>query len=176
LNGAVIRAVRVYELSDQDSGARWLVDRIWPRGIAKFSLALAGWARDAAPSDELRRWFGHDPRRWEEFRRRYASELDRSGESWRPLLDAASIGDVLLLYAARDAEHNNAVALRDYLLERMVPGPPDSEPARRASARGPLQLALRTSPWLSVSRSTDSRQHRDGYRAGRVQWLGRVRL
>ena len=128
LNGAVIRAVRVYELSDQDSGARWLVDRIWPRGIAEASLALAGWAPDAAPSDELRRWFGHDPRRWEEFRRRYATELDRSGESWRPLLDAASIGDVLLLYAARDAEHNNAVALRDYLLERMVPSPPDLEP------------------------------------------------
>jgi hypothetical protein len=88
LNGAVIRAVRVYELSDQDSGARWLVDRIWPRGIAKASLALAGWARDAAPSDELRRWFGHDPRRWEEFRRRTRANStgpgNRGGHSSTP--------------------------------------------------------------------------------------------
>lgn len=101
------------------------MDRIWPRGVTKASLELAGWARDAAPSDELRRWFGHDPRRWSEFRRRYAAELDASPAAWGPLLDAARGGDLLLLYAAHDADHNNAVALRDHLGRRLV-APPES--------------------------------------------------
>lgn len=122
----VIRAIRVYELSDEDSGARWLVDRVWPRGVAKSSLELAGWARDAAPSDELRRWFGHDSSRWNEFHRRYTSELDASPAAWRPLRDAARGGDLLLLYAARDTQHNNAVALRDYLRRRVTLALPDS--------------------------------------------------
>lgn len=122
----VIRAIRVYELSDADSGTRWLVDRVWPRGVPKTSLELAGWARDAAPSGDLRRWFGHDPSRWTEFHRRYTSELDASPTAWRPLQDAARGGDLLLLYAARDTKHNNAVVLRDYLQRRMdVPTAPD---------------------------------------------------
>lgn len=112
---SVIRAVRVYGLSDAESGARWLVDRVWPRGVPKTSLKLAGWAREAAPSDELRRWFDHDASRWTEFDRRYTSELDASPAAWRPLQDAARGGDLILLYAARDTQHNNAVALRDYL-------------------------------------------------------------
>jgi uncharacterized protein YeaO (DUF488 family) len=121
-----VRAVRVYELEQKDPGARWLVDRRWPRGVTRDSLKLAGWARDAAPSDELRRWFGHDPARWEDFRRRYADELDAAPEAWLPLQVAARAGNVLLLYAARDRERNNAVVLRDYLLARpSLTGPED---------------------------------------------------
>ncbi len=115
-----IRLVRVYELQPSDCGARWLVDRRWPRGVSRDALRLTGWAREAAPSEELRRWFGHDPHRWEEFRRRYIAELDESPDAWRPLRDAAQCGDLLLLYAARDRTHNNAVVLRDYLRDRLT--------------------------------------------------------
>jgi uncharacterized protein YeaO (DUF488 family) len=114
----VIRVQRVYELSGEEPGARWLVDRRWPRGVRREALQLAGWAREAAPSEELRRWFGHEPERWEEFRRRYVAELDAAPDSWRPLQDAARASDLLLLYGARDREHNNAVVLRDYLLRQ----------------------------------------------------------
>jgi uncharacterized protein YeaO (DUF488 family) len=113
-----IRVVRVYELDVEDRGSQWLVDRRWPRGVTRDSLQLAGWAREAAPSDELRRWFGHDPSRWEEFRRRYVDELDANPAAWRPLLDLARDGNLLLLYAARDRDRNNAVVLRDYLLPK----------------------------------------------------------
>jgi len=111
----VIRIVRVHELDPGVPGARFLVNRLWPRGVARDALELDGWLRDAAPSDELRRWFGHDPARWAEFRRRYVAELDASPETWAPLRAAAAEGDVVLLYAARDREHNNAVVLRDHL-------------------------------------------------------------
>lgn len=114
-----IRVVRVYERGVDDRGSQWLVDRLWPRGVKRDSLQLAGWAREAAPSDELRRWFGHDPSRWEEFRRRYVEELDANPAAWRPLLGAARDGDLLLLYAARDRDRNNAVVLRDYLLTKL---------------------------------------------------------
>jgi uncharacterized protein YeaO (DUF488 family) len=115
----VIRAVNVHDLAPDDPGARYLVDRIWPRGVRKQTLHLAGWARDAAPSAELRRWFGHDPARWPEFRRRYVAELDARPDAWAPLLAAAEHGDVALLFAAHDREHNNAVVLRDYLEARL---------------------------------------------------------
>ncbi|MGY1680280.1 DUF488 domain-containing protein [Geodermatophilus sp. SYSU D01176] len=117
----MIRTVRVYELDPGAAGARFLVDRVWPRGVARDALALDGWLRDAAPSDELRRWFGHDPARWPEFRRRYVTELDARPEAWAPLRAAAAAGDVLLLYAARDREHNNAVVLRDHLEQATRP-------------------------------------------------------
>ena len=122
-----IHVVRVYELSQDEHGARWLVDRRWPRGIKRDSLQLAGWAREAAPSDALRRWFGHDPTRWDEFRRRYLDELDSAPAAWRPLADAARGGDLLLLYAARDRERNNAIVLRDYLIARISPTSLDDE-------------------------------------------------
>jgi uncharacterized protein YeaO (DUF488 family) len=110
-----IHVVRVHDREAPRPGRRFLVDRLWPRGVAKDTLALDGWLRDAAPSDELRRWFGHDPARWAEFRRRYVAELDAHPETWAPLRAAAAQGDVVLLYAARDREHNNAVVLRDHL-------------------------------------------------------------
>ena len=92
-----------------------LVDRLWPRGLRRDEAKIDLWLKDVAPSVELRRWFGHDPERWEEFRRRYAAELDAAPEAWRKLLDAARTGPVVLLFSASDEEHNSAVALRDYL-------------------------------------------------------------
>lgn len=115
----MIRVKRVYDPPEADDGMRFLVERLWPRGLSRESLRLDGWLRDVAPSHELRRWFGHDPARWEEFRRRYFAELDAKPEAWHPILEAARRGNVTLLYSARDTKHNNAVALRDYLQTRM---------------------------------------------------------
>jgi uncharacterized protein YeaO (DUF488 family) len=109
-----IALARVYDDQLPD-GRRFLVDRVWPRGVRKEQLGLAGWLREAAPSTELRRWFGHDPARWEEFRRRYTAELAAAPETWRPLIEAVQAGDVVLLFGARDVERNNAVVLRDHL-------------------------------------------------------------
>ena len=111
-----IHVARVYDLGALPRGRRFLVERLWPRGVRRADLELDDWLRDVAPSTELRRWFGHDPARWEEFRRRYTAELDASPGAWQPLLDAARTGPVVLLHSARDEEHNGAVALRDYLL------------------------------------------------------------
>jgi uncharacterized protein YeaO (DUF488 family) len=94
---------------------RVLVERLWPRGVSKAELRLDGWIKDVAPSTELRRWFSHDPEKWPEFRALYFRELDSRPESWRPLLSAARGGTVTLVYSSHDQEHNNAVALKDYL-------------------------------------------------------------
>jgi uncharacterized protein YeaO (DUF488 family) len=115
----VISLRRVYEDDAGGDDLRFLVERLWPRGVRRSALRLTDWLRHVAPSTELRTWFGHDPRRWEEFRRRYVAELDAHPEAWQPLRDAAAAGDVTLLYSSRDAEHNNAVALREYLLARI---------------------------------------------------------
>jgi uncharacterized protein YeaO (DUF488 family) len=111
----MIRIRRVYEEPEPADGTRFLVERLWPRGMRKEALRLDGWLKDVAPSGELRRWFGHDPAKWEEFRRRYFAELDREPEAWRPILEAARQGNVTLLYSTRDAENNNARALLGYL-------------------------------------------------------------
>jgi uncharacterized protein YeaO (DUF488 family) len=87
--------------------------------MKKAALPLDGWLKDVAPSEALRRWFGHDPSKWVDFRRRYFSELDRNPEAWRPILEAAHRGDVTLLYSARDTLHNNAVALKMYVEKRL---------------------------------------------------------
>lgn len=107
---------RVYDGDARPRGRTYLVERLWPRGVRRDVLALDGWLKDAAPSTELRRWFGHDPARWEEFCRRYAAELDAHPEAWEPLL--AEPGPVTLAFSARDREHNSAVVLRDYLFTR----------------------------------------------------------
>lgn len=114
-----IDVCRVYGLSAEDGRARFLVDRLWPRGVKKDALQLDAWLKDVAPSSTLRAWFGHDPQRWGEFRHRYEAELDANPSAWQPLLDAASQGPVTLLFAAHDLEHNNAVVLRDYLLRAL---------------------------------------------------------
>jgi uncharacterized protein YeaO (DUF488 family) len=110
-----IEVARVYD-DELPPGRRFLVDRVWPRGVAKDDLHLDGWPKDVAPSTDLRKWFGHDPDRWEEFRRRYTEELEARPDAVRPLVEAAASGDVVLLFGAKDVEHNNAVVLRDHLL------------------------------------------------------------
>lgn len=117
---ARIDITRAYDAPDSDGHARFLVDRIWPRGVKKDSLGIDGWLRDVAPSAELRRWFAHDPARWDEFCERYRAELDANPTSWQPLVDAAKRGPITLLFGARDREHNQAVVLRDYLLRKVA--------------------------------------------------------
>jgi uncharacterized protein YeaO (DUF488 family) len=106
---------RVYEPAAKADGYRVLIDRLWPRGLKKETVQLDLWVKELAPSTMLRRWFGHDPARWDGFRHRYATELDALTEHWRPLAERASRHTVTLLYGARDEEHNNAVALKSYL-------------------------------------------------------------
>ncbi len=115
----MIKVKRVYDPASSRDGKRFLVDRLWPRGIKRDALSRDDWLREVAPSDALRRWFAHDPSRWETLKRRYAAELDRRPEAWRPLLEAARRGTVTLLYSARDREHNNAVALKNYLESKL---------------------------------------------------------
>jgi uncharacterized protein YeaO (DUF488 family)/alkylated DNA nucleotide flippase Atl1 len=105
---------RVYDPPSRSDGTRVLVDRLWPRGIAKAKARVDHWLKELGPSTALRTWFGHDPARWAEFQRRYHRELANSGAA-RPLADLARRGPLTLLFAAKDADHNNAVALRDYL-------------------------------------------------------------
>lgn len=99
-----IELIRVYddEAHDAGPGRRYLVERLWPRGVRRDALPMDGWLKDVAPSTELRRWFGHDPERWDEFRRRYAAELDARPDTLAPLVDAAAGGGVTLLYSSRD--------------------------------------------------------------------------
>jgi uncharacterized protein YeaO (DUF488 family) len=110
-----IQTRRVYDPPSPEDGARLLVDRLWPRGVKKQSLRLAGWLKELAPSDTLRRWFAHDPAKWEEFQRRYFVQLEENPLGWQPILKAASEGRVTLLFSAKDSEHNNAVALKTFL-------------------------------------------------------------
>ena len=112
---AMIRTRRVYDPPEPGDGTRFLVERLWPRGMKKEELPMDGWLKDTAPSDELRRWFSHDPAKWDEFRRRYDAELEGKPDVLQPLREAARQGNVTLLYSARDTEHNNAVALKEYL-------------------------------------------------------------
>lgn len=113
-----IKLKRVYAAKVDADGARLLVDRIWPRGLSKERAALTAWLKDVAPSTELRHWFNHEPDRWEEFRRRYTAELEHKEEELKPVTDFIKKGTVTLLYATSDAEHNNAVVLRDFLIQR----------------------------------------------------------
>lgn len=107
---------RVHDVKGQRKDApTFLVDRVWPRGIAKADLDVDGWLRDVAPSTELRRWFGHDPQRWAEFRKRYLAELADNADAAEPLLAAARDGHLVLLFGAKDTEHNQAVVLREWL-------------------------------------------------------------
>jgi uncharacterized protein YeaO (DUF488 family) len=106
---------RAYDPAAPSDGKRFLVERLWPRGIKKTDLKLDAWIKDAAPSDALRRWFAHDPAKWAEFRRRYFQELDGRGDALAPIRASARRGRVTLIYSAHDTEHNNALALKEYL-------------------------------------------------------------
>jgi uncharacterized protein YeaO (DUF488 family) len=111
---ARVRIKRAYEPKSPDDGQRVLVDRLWPRGLSKSDLKDVLWIKDVAPSTELRKWFGHDPERWDEFRSRYFAEL-RGNPAVERLQKAIAAGPVTLLYGARDPAHNQAVALAEYL-------------------------------------------------------------
>ena len=107
---------RVYAPAQEEDGFRILVDRVWPRGVSKNQLKADLWLKDAAPSTGLRKWFGHDRAKWEEFQRRYFAELDEKPEVIRRLLDLAGKQQVTLLFAARDTEYSHAAALKKYLI------------------------------------------------------------
>lgn len=109
---------RVYDTPESKDGVRVLVDRLWPRGLSKEQARVDWWVKEIAPSDELRRWFGHDPARWPEFRARYLRELEIKKLLLAELADRARQETVTLLYAARDDLHNNALVLRDLLGEK----------------------------------------------------------
>ena len=113
-----IRTRRVYEAASGDDGYRVLVDRVWPRGVTKEKAAVDLWLKDAAPTDALRKWFGHDPAKWDEFRERYFKELDSAGPAVEKLLGMARERRLTLVFGARDVEHNNAVALKEYLTRK----------------------------------------------------------
>ena len=106
---------RAYEKAAPEDGVRFLVERLWPRGVKKTDLHIDAWLKDVAPSDTLRRWFAHDPKKWPEFRRRYFAELDGHPEVWEQIRREARRGRVTLVYSAHDTEHNNAIALKEYL-------------------------------------------------------------
>jgi uncharacterized protein YeaO (DUF488 family) len=119
---------RAYDPVSKADGTRILVERLWPRGLSKAKVHVDAWWKDVGPSTDLRKWFSHDPEKWAEFRRRYSRELDARPETWRPLLAKGRRGTVTLVYSSHDAEHNNAVALREYLQRKVRP--------RAASGRG----------------------------------------
>ncbi len=111
-----IKLKRAYEPPVPGDGTRILVDRLWPRGLKKADAAIDEWMKDVAPSTGLRKWFGHDPERWPEFRRRYRAEILEHREQLDRLRRLAQRGQVTLVFSARDEEHNDAVVLRDLLL------------------------------------------------------------
>jgi len=111
----MVKIKRIYDTPDPADGPRILVDRLWPRGISKERAQVDWWLKEIAPSDELRRWFGHDPSRWQEFQTRYRRELEVQLPLLSELRGLAAGASITLLYAARDQEHNNAVLLRDLL-------------------------------------------------------------
>jgi uncharacterized protein YeaO (DUF488 family) len=126
---------RTYERPARADGQRILVERLWPRGMKKETLHADAWLKEVAPSTQLRRWFGHQVERWEEFRRRYQRELDAKPEVWAPLLEAGKHGRVTLLYSAHDVDHNGAVVLREFLSKQASGGRAKAKRARARSRR-----------------------------------------
>jgi uncharacterized protein YeaO (DUF488 family) len=109
---------RAYEQPDPTDGRRVLVDRLWPRGVSKEQAGLDDWLKDVAPSGDLRKWFGHDPAKWEEFQARYRAELDAHPNEIRQLLEWWGADDLTLVYGAADTEHNAAMVLATYLRQQ----------------------------------------------------------
>ena len=128
----MIQIKRAYEPVARGAGRRILVERLWPRGMTKAALHADAWLKEVAPSTALRKWFGHRPDRWEEFRRRYREELSANREGWSSILGASQRGTVTLLYSAHDVEHNGAVVLQEYLTQR---GRTRRPKVKRAGAR-----------------------------------------
>ena len=113
-----VKLKRAYERAAAGDGTRILIDRLWPRGVKKADAAIDQWAKEIAPSTALRKWFGHDPARWQEFRSRYAVEVHEHPEQLNKLRILARRGPITLVYSAHDEVHNDAVALRDFVLGR----------------------------------------------------------
>ncbi|MDD5712490.1 MAG: DUF488 domain-containing protein [Smithellaceae bacterium] len=111
----MVKTKRIYDAASPADGRRVLVDRLWPRGLTKEAAAIDEWKKDIAPSDELRKWFAHDPAKWNEFRSRYRKELQEKKEALTELRREAKKGTLTLLYAAHDQEHNNAVVLKELI-------------------------------------------------------------
>jgi len=115
----MIQIKRVYDPINNSDGTRLLVERLWPRGVKKTSLEIKAWLKDVAPSGELRKWFSHDPAKWNEFRNRYFTELETNPDAWQTIIEAARHGTVTLTYSSHDTEHNNAVALEEFLMRHL---------------------------------------------------------
>ncbi len=115
----MIRIKRVFEAAAPEDGRRFLVDRLWPHGMTKAALKADNWHREVAPSDALRRWFGHSSEKWPEFRRRYSAKLNANPDAWAAIIEAARHRDVTPLYASSDLDRNKAIVLRDYLLTQL---------------------------------------------------------
>ena len=111
-----VKLKRAYEPPTADDGTRILIDRLWPRGVTKERAAIDQWMKDISPSTELRKWFGHDPARWDEFRRRYSKEVHQHAELLDQLRSLAREGPITLVYSAHDEKHNDAVELRELIL------------------------------------------------------------
>ncbi|MEO8900992.1 MAG: DUF488 family protein [Polyangiaceae bacterium] len=120
-----IKTKRAYDAPARADGCRILVDRIWPRGLSKADAALDVWIKDVAPSTALRQWFGHDPSKWATFTRKYFGELAKKQESVELVLEARTGSTVTFLFGAKDVQHNNAVALKEYLEQRVTARSPD---------------------------------------------------
>ena len=131
----MIRIKRTYESRARGDGRRILVERLWPRGMTKDTLAADAWMKDVAPSTALRKWFDHRVERWEEFRRRYRHELNANPGGWKPILDASGRGTVTLLYSSHDTQHNGAVVLAEYLSERVAGRRPEHRPRTARASR-----------------------------------------
>ncbi len=116
----MIQLKRVYDNPSKHDDQRLLVERLWPRGLKKTDARLDGWLKDIAPSPELRVWFGHDPTKWNVFCRRYFTELDAKPEIWEPLIRSAKHQRITLIFSSHDLEHNNAVALKQYLEQKLA--------------------------------------------------------
>ena len=110
---------RAYDPPQRSDGYRVLVDRIWPRGITKDDLKVDAWLKEVAPSTDLRKWFGHDPKKWDEFKRRYGRELEPHAAALKQLVERARAGRVTLVFGAKDSEHNQAVVIKEHLERRL---------------------------------------------------------
>lgn len=152
----MIQAKRVYEPGNPADGQRFLVERLWPRGMKKEALLMDGWLKAVAPSVELRRWFNHDLKKWAEFRKRYRAELDHAGDQWQSLLEAAASGNVTLLYSAHDKEHNSAIVLCDYLNHQL---------GKKAASHS--KAVARTRIHRASATEAGTRIRRNGQKAGR---------
>ncbi|MEN6560810.1 MAG: DUF488 domain-containing protein [Acidobacteriota bacterium] len=117
-----VKLKRAYEPPDKSDGLRLLVERLWPRGLTKEKAAIDEWFKEVAPSPELRTWYGHDPAKWREFRRRYRGELRANAEEVNRLRARIGKGPATFVYAAKDEQRNSAVILRDYLASADSPG------------------------------------------------------